>query len=120
MAEEEGERLAISPEARECIEATSDCYTVCSETLTHSLGDAGTPAHARHIRLLIDCAEISQTTQNSLVRASELGLMMAAVCVEACEKVAVSCRRIDTSDPQLNTCAEVCDHTANCCRQLAL
>ena len=119
MAEEERERLAISPEMRQCVEATSDCYTVCTETLTHSL-NSGLLSEQEHIRLLIDCCEICQTTQNTLLRASDLGIMLSAVCVEACEKVAESCRRIDTSDEQLNACAEMCDHTANCCRQLAI
>jgi len=45
---------------------------------------------------------------------------VAAVCVEACEKVSESCRAIDESDDQLALCAEVCDHTADCCRQLAI
>jgi len=113
MAEEERERVAISEEMRQCIDATSECYTVCTETLTYS-------SNAAHIKLLIDCAEICQTTQNTLLRASDLGIMLAAVCVEACEKVAESCRRIDTADGQLNACAEMCDHTANCCGRLAI
>jgi hypothetical protein len=113
MAEEERERVAISEEMRQCIDATSQCYNVCTETLTHS-------SNAEHVRLLIDCCEICQTTQNTLLRASDLGMMLAAVCVEACEKAAWSCRRIDTSDEQLNECAEMCDRTANCCRRLAI
>jgi hypothetical protein len=118
MSEEERERLAISPQMRACIEATSACYAVCTETLTYSLNAGGLLSEEGHIRLLIDCREICQTTQNTLLRASDLGILLATVCVEACEKVAESCRRID-GDEQLLECAEVCDETANCCRQLA-
>ena len=46
--------------------------------------------------------------------------MMAAVCVEACERVAEMCRMLDGSDDQLALCAEVCEHTADCCRKLAI
>jgi len=69
---------------------------------------------------LIDCCEICQAAQNILLRGSELGLMMAAVCVEACERVAEMCRMLDGSDDQLALCAEVCEHTADCCRKLAI
>jgi len=120
VAEEERERLGISPKVRRCVEATSDCYTACTEALTYSLDAGGDLSDPAHLRFLIDCCEICQTTQNVLLRASGLGMMLATVCVESCEKVAESCRQINGSDPQLETCAEVCDHTADCCRQLAI
>jgi hypothetical protein len=119
MAEEERERIAISEEVRQCIDATSNCYTVCTETLTYSLNGVGLLSESEHVRLLIDCCEVCQTTQNTLLRGSDLGLMLTAVCVEACEKVAESCRRVD-GDEQLLACAETCDQTADCCRQLAI
>jgi len=120
VAEEERERLGISPEVRDCIEATSDCYTACAETLNYSLHQVGGIPDLRHLRLLIDCSEACQTTESGMLRASELGVMLAAICVEACEKVAESCRQLDPSDEQLAMCAEVCDHTADCCRRLAV
>lgn len=119
MAEEERKRLSIAPEVRRAIEAASDCYTVCTETLSYSL-NGGQLMDERHLRLLIDVCEVTQTTQNALLRSSEVGTMLAAVCVEACEKVAEVCRQLDGSDPQLADCAEACDHTADCCRALAL
>jgi hypothetical protein len=120
MSREERERLGISPEVRACVEATSDCYSACTETLTYSLDSGIDLFDQRHLRLLIDCCEVCQTAQNILLRASELSMMLAAVCVEACEKVADHCRQLDASDEQLAACAEVCDHTADCCRQLAI
>lgn len=120
MEEGQTERLGISQQMRECIESTSECYTVCAETLNYSLDGGGSLADEHHLRLLIDCCEVCQTTQNSLLRSSDLGMMLAAVCVEACEKVAESCRRVDGSDEQFAECAEVCDRTADCCRQLAI
>jgi hypothetical protein len=120
VAEEERERLGIPREMRDCIEATSACYTACAETLNYSSHEVGGIPDLRHLRLLIDCSEVCQTTQDGMLRASELGIMLAAVCVEACEKVAESCRQLDPSDEQLAMCAEVCDHTADCCRRLAV
>ena len=120
LAEEEREGLGISPEMRDCIEATSDCYTACAETLNYLLNDLGDIPDLRQLRLVIDCCEVCQTTEDGMLRASELGLMLAAVCVEACEKAAESCRQLDPADEQLAMCAEVCDHTADCCRRLAV
>jgi hypothetical protein len=120
MAEGERAQLGITPQMRRCIEATSACYTVCTETLSYSLDDGGAFMDDRHLRLLIDAGEILQATQNGLLRLSELSTMLAAVCAEICEKVAESCRQLDGSDPQLIACAETCEHTASCCHALAL
>lgn len=120
VAEEEQERLGITPQMRAAIQATSDCYMVCTETLNYSLDGGGYLGDERHLRALIDIAEILQTTQNAMLRTSGLSTMLAAVCVEACEKVAENCRRIDGSDERLTACAEACEYTADCCRQLAL
>lgn len=105
---------------RACIEATSACYTACTETLNYSLDGGGHLADEELLRALIDSGETLQATQNALLRTSAIATMLAAVCVEACENVAENCRRIDGSDEQLLMCAEACEHTANCCRQLAL
>jgi hypothetical protein len=68
----------------------------------------------------VDCGEILQATQDAMLRRSELSLMLAAVCTEACEKLALSCRSLDRSDPQLTACVEACEVTAESCRQLAV
>jgi hypothetical protein len=40
--------------------------------------------------------------------------------MEACEKLAASCRSMNGADPQLATCAEACEETAEACRQLSV
>ena len=120
MAGEELESQGISPEVRRCVEATSACYTACTETLTYSLDVGADLSEPQHLQLLIDCCEVCQTTQDVLLRASGLGIMLAAIFVEACEQVAESCRRIDESDEQLAACAESCDETAESCHALAI
>lgn len=120
MAEEKLERHGISPLLRRAIEATSDCYSVGAETLRVSLDGNPELSEPSHIRLLIDCGEILQATQNAMLRGSELAVMLATVCAEACEKLAESCRSLIDSDEQLRVCAEACEETADVCRQLAL
>jgi hypothetical protein len=120
MEEGEQQGLPITTEMRRCIEAASDSYSACTETLTYSLDGRFELTDPRHLRLLIDCAEVCQTTENALLRASELGQLLATVCAEACEKVAESCRRLDAADEQLGECADVCMRCADCCRELAI
>jgi hypothetical protein len=120
MSEVEPEQHEISQEMRRCIEATSDCYMACSETLRFSLDGRAELSLPSHIRLLVDCGEILQATQNAMLRGSELSLMLAAICMEACEKLAVSCRSMNGADPQLAACAEACEETAEACRQLSV
>jgi hypothetical protein len=113
------DRLGIPPEVRQCIEATSDCYTACTETLNYSL-NGGAFFDPRHLVRLIDAGEVLQATQNGLLRQSEVSIMLAAVCAEVCENAAESCRALDESDEQLVACAEMCDETAAACRRLVL
>ncbi len=120
MAEEEQERLGIDAVTRRCIEAASDCYTSCTETLTYCLDAGGELAEPEHLRLLLDCAEICQTSQNTLLRGSGLSQLLATVSIEACEKCAESCRALVGSGEQLAGCAEVCMHCAECCRELVV
>ena len=120
MVEEERHRLGISPQMRQAIDATSRCYAVCTETLNYSLNGGGYLSDEQHVRALIDIGEVLQATENALLRSSDLSVMLAAVCVEACEKVAESCRRIDGSDERLLACAEICDETADSCRELGV
>jgi hypothetical protein len=121
VAQQEPERPGISPQARGCIEATSDCYKVCAETLSHSLG-GGALWQADHLRALIDCSEVLQATENALLRGSTLSVMLSTVCAEACEKVAVGCRRLTEAvqNDQLTACAEACEETAEACRLVAV
>jgi hypothetical protein len=119
VAAEEPERNGLTPEMRECIEAASDCYSVSAETLSYSL-DGGQYLDPAHLRVLIDLCEVCQATQNTMLRGSGLSVMLAAVCVEACEKAAESCRQLNGSDEQLASCAEMCDATADRCRKVGL
>ena len=101
-----------------CIQECLQCHRSCLEIVTHCLRTGGTHAEAGHIRLLLDCAEICQTSANFMLRGSDLHTHTCGVCAEVCERCARSCEQMG-NDEQMQACAEVCRRCAESCRQMA-
>jgi hypothetical protein len=107
----------MSEEMQRCIQACLDCHRICLETVTHCLQMGGKHADPAHIRLLLDCAEICQTSANFMLRGSDLHGRTCAVCAEVCERCAQDCAQFD--DAQMKACAEACRRCAESCRRMA-
>ncbi|WP_034388600.1 four-helix bundle copper-binding protein [Deinococcus sp. YIM 77859] len=103
---------------QDCIQACSDCHDVCLQTLTYCLQQGGRHAEASHVRLLMDCAMICHTSEDFMLRGSELHARVCGVCAEVCERCAQSCEGMG-DDPQMRTCADTCRRCADSCRQMA-
>ena len=108
----------ISPELHECIERCSDCHDVCIETATYCLQQGGKHADAGHIRALLDCAQICDTSRDFMLRGSRLHHDTCRVCADACDRCAKSCDQM-ADDEQMRRCAEECRRCAESCRQMA-
>ena len=107
-----------SPEMQRCIQECLSCHAVCLETVPHCLQMGGEHAQEAHIRLLLDCAEICQTSANFMLRGSELHGRTCAVCAEVCQRCAQDCERF-MDDPMMQACAQACRACAESCRQMA-
>ncbi len=59
----------VSEEMHECITRCSDCHDVCLETVQHCLSRGGEHAAAEHIRALLDCAQVCDTSRDFMLRA---------------------------------------------------
>jgi hypothetical protein len=103
---------------RKCIEECLSCYQICLETVTHCLQKGGKHAEASHIRLLLDCTDICQTSANFMIRGSDLHTRTCAVCAEVCERCAESCEQFG-DDEKMKACAEACRRCAESCRRMA-
>jgi len=101
-----------------CIQECLQCHRICLETVTHCLHKGGQHAEAAHIRLLLDCVEICQTSANFMLRGSELHTRTCGVCAEVCERCARSCEQIG-GDEQMQACAEACRRCAESCQHMA-
>jgi hypothetical protein len=108
-----------STEEQRCIVDCQECHEVCLRTVSHFLQKGGAaPTEGSHVRLLLDCAEICQTSANFMIRGSSLHQLTCRVCAEICERCAEGCGQVDDGE-RLYRCAEVCRRCARSCAQMA-
>lgn len=108
----------IDSELRECIELCRKCQDICLETIQHCLEIGGKHAAADHLRLLISCAEICDTSAKFMLLGSTLHNRVCDVCAMVCDACAGSCDRLAT-DETMRQCAAECRRCAESCRQMA-
>jgi hypothetical protein len=71
-----------------------------------------------HLALLLDCAEMCQTTANSLLRRSPQHAALCIACAQICDACAQSCEAIG-NDEQMQRCAKTCRDCAQSCRDMS-
>jgi len=71
-----------------------------------------------HLRMLMDCAEICQTSANFMLRGSDFHGMTCSTCAEVCERCAEDCDRFG-NDQMMQRCAEACRMCAQSCNEMA-
>lgn len=103
---------------RSCIEECMNCHAVCQETVNHCLQQGGHHAEAGHIRLLLDCVEICQTSANFMLRGSPFHVRTCAACSEICQACAEDCEQMG-GDERMRACAEACRRCAESCASMA-
>ncbi|PSO54322.1 MAG: ferredoxin [Cyanobacteria bacterium QH_1_48_107] len=115
------QQLSLNETAQEmqpCIQNCLDCHSICLSTVTYCLQKGGQHAAPAHIRLMLDCAEICQTSANFMLKGSEFHGRTCGVCGEICERCAQDCDRMG-DDAQMKACAEMCRQCASTCKQMA-
>lgn len=107
-----------SSQMQACIEDCLDCHSICLETITYCLEQGGKHADPEHISLLMDCAEICQTSANFMLRDSLFHGFTCDICAEICEECAEDCAQF-SGDEQMQACAEMCRRCAASCAEMA-
>lgn len=108
----------MSPEMQDCITNCQDCHSICIETINHCLQMGGEHAEPAHIRLLMDCAQICQTSADFMLRMSDVHPQTCGVCADVCEMCAADCDRFG-DDEVMKACADMCRKCAASCRVMA-
>jgi hypothetical protein len=103
---------------QECIEDCLNCHAACTMTAQYALGEGGAHADVNLVGVLLDCAEICQTSANFMLRGSPYHSLTCAACAELCRACEEACRAVG-GDEQLSHCAEVCARCAESCEKMA-
>lgn len=103
---------------QECIDNCEKCHKACLETVTYCLSESGTHTEATHIKLLLDCAQICNTSSDFMIRASSFHQKLCSLCTEICKRCAEDCERIGNSDGLMKECANICRECAQSCQSM--
>ncbi len=102
---------------QECINACLESHRMCTEIVAYCLGMGGKHADPNHIRLLLDCAQICQTSADYMIRESPLHPMVCGICAQVCDLCAEDCESFD--DSKMRGCASICRQCATACHSMA-
>lgn len=102
---------------QECIDRCQSRQEICFESISHCLELGGEHATAEHIRMLMACAEICDTSARFMLLGSQYHARTCDVCADVCEACAKDCDRFD--DDLMKRCADVCRRCAESCREIA-
>ena len=105
-----------SEEMGSCITACLECHRVClHEALTHCLEMGGKHTEPAHFRLMMNCADICQTSANFVLSGSDLHKLTCAVCAKVCADCAESCEAVG----EMEHCVGVCRKCSEICAKMA-
>lgn len=76
----------LPSELRRCIEDCQNCHRVCLSTASvHCLEVGGQHVSPKQFRLMLDCAEICETSTNFMLRNSQRHASVCRVCAKFAE-----------------------------------
>lgn len=101
-------------QTEQCIQNCLDCHRHCLSIIAHCLEVGDKHAEHAHITLLLNCAEICQTTANFMLRSADSHQGIWSACAEVCLRCATACERFD--DDLMKECAAACRRCAESCQ----
>lgn len=100
----------------ECIRECQNCHSVCLQmAMNHCLEMGGKHTEPAHFRLMINCAQICQTSADFMLSNSEMHAEVCGVCADVCRACADSCRPLEG----MEQCVQACERCAESCRMMA-
>jgi hypothetical protein len=102
----------------DCIDACLKAHRACTESVIHDLQQAGAGADWELIQLLLDCADITETNANFMLRSSKLHHLTCQVAADVADRCATACEKHATEDVRLRECADACRRAATWCRKV--
>ena len=112
------EHQHVTNDMRRCAEECHSCHDICLETISHCLHKGGHHADPHHIRLMMDCVQICQTSGDFMLRGSDLHAHTCQACSVVCAKCADDCAKMG-DDAVMKACAAQCRRCADSCSKMA-
>ena len=103
----------------DCIKDCLDSHGMCLATARYCMEKGGNHVSAAHLALLLDCAEMCQTTANSLLRRSPQHTVVCDACARLCDACARECEAMP-ADKRMQQCAATCRTCAQSCRHMTM
>jgi len=101
-----------------CIENCLEAHEAATRCIFHCLEQGGEHAAPAHIRMLMDCAEITRTSADFMLRGSVHHHFTCGVCGKICEYCADECDALDAGSEHMHRCAEACRRCAESCQAM--
>ena len=99
-----------------CIDACSACHQTCMQTaMNHCLEMGGKHVDPAHFRLMMNCAQLCQTSVDFQLSGSTFSAELCGVCAQLCDACAASCENVGGMD----ACVAACRACAESCRTMA-
>lgn len=99
-----------------CISACSHCHQTCLQAaMNHCLESGGKHVEAEHFRLMMNCAEMCQTSLHFMLSGSQFSKQTCTICAEICDACAESCEQLDG----MEDCVTACRECAETCREMS-
>lgn len=94
-----------------------ECHDECLDTLVnHCLQEGGEHVEQHHVKLMMDCIQICQTSADFIHRNSDYAAAVAEACAKVCDACADSCEEYDSA--KMRQCAKKCRECAEHCRSM--
>lgn len=111
------ETFAQNPKMNDCIQACNDTHEAALRTFAWATVEGFQEMTPEFVRLLSDCAEITQTAANFMLRGSQLHYETCKACEEVCEAVFEACEQSGLDEiadfkAQVKACADKCREMA--------
>jgi hypothetical protein len=101
----------------DCVNACLKAHRACTESAIHGIQQGGPAADWELIQLLLDCADITQTCANFMLRSSRLHHLICQAASEVADRCAFACEKLASEDIRLRECADSCRRAATWCRK---
>lgn len=111
-----GEMGQMKTSMQEAIKNCLDCHGMCVQMATNFCPDrGGRHVEREHLKLMVNCADICQTSANFMLSDSPLAGRICAACAEVCEACARSCEQVG----DMRDCVDQCRRTARSCKAMS-